>query len=177
MSKATTLFPYDAMWREAGCAYRGLEDVRGDLKASAAGLAQADLDRDPGSAAPSIAALLCHCGMAEISWITKVWRKQAVPAAWREFYEAGMFRGAKSTPPRGVPVERIFAWLDAIREETRVWIMRNVTDRDLDRQIETPRGTATPRWILHHLIEHEAHHRGQITLLRRLFGKPAAESM
>jgi uncharacterized damage-inducible protein DinB len=26
------------------------------------------------------------------------------------------------------------------------------------------------RWILHHLIDHEAQHKGQIMLLRRLLG-------
>ncbi|HYC77909.1 MAG TPA: DinB family protein [Planctomycetota bacterium] len=170
MSKTQQLFPYDAMWREVGCAYRALELVRADLKAAVAGLAQDDLDRDPGHGAAPISALLAHCGAVEAWYVTKVWRRESPPDAWRPVIDAGALH--KGPKPAGMPAERILAGLDAIREASRLALMK-ATDPDMDRAVvETKGGATTLRWILHHLLEHEAQHLGQIVLLRRLFGKP-----
>ena len=35
--------------------------------------------------------------------------------------------------------------------------------------------TFTLRWVLHHLVEHEAYHSGQMTLLRELYRKRRAK--
>jgi len=51
-----------------------------------------------------------------------------------------------------------------------------LTDADLERAIipqdagssAQKTGGYTIRWILHHLIDHEAHHRGQIAVMKRL---------
>lgn len=165
------LTPYDAMWREIGCWYRAMEDVRTSLKTSVDGLDQTDLDRDFGSGTPSIARLLCHAGLAEVVWITKVWRAEQIPDGWKTWFDRGRL-DAGAGALNGVSAEEIFAWLDEVREKTRLTLIR-VTDRDIDRKIaKTSKGHASLRWILYHLVEHEAHHRGQIHLLRRLAGKP-----
>jgi uncharacterized damage-inducible protein DinB len=165
------LTPYDAMWREIGCWYRAMENVRASLKASVDGLDQADLDRDFGSGTPSIARLLCHAGLAEVVWITKVWRAEQIPDGWKPWFDRGRL-DAGAAPLESVSADEIFTWLDEVREKTRLTLIR-VTDRDIDRKIaKTSKGHASLRWILYHLVEHEAHHRGQIHLLRRLAGKP-----
>lgn len=172
MTEPQTLFPFDAMWRETGCAYRAMELVRADLKATVAGLDAADLDRDPGHGAPSIVRLYAHAGSSEAWWITKVWRKESVPEAWKPLIELGNL--AKPAPAARPSLAELTAALDAVRESTRLALIK-VTDAELDRAaIATKQGKATLRWVLHHLAEHEAHHRGQIALLRRLYGKPAA---
>jgi uncharacterized damage-inducible protein DinB len=171
MTKAMTLFPYDAMWREVGCAYRALEDVRADLKGALTGLSPDLLDRDPGQGAPTIGALVCHIGMAEAWYVGKIWRKEPIAEAWKRVFDAGLL-DKNPLASRGLPLVESLATLDAIREQTRLALMKT-TDAEMDRAtIETKRGPATLRWMLHHLVEHEAHHRGQIALLRRLFGAP-----
>jgi hypothetical protein len=70
------------------------------LKASVEGLDAADLDRDFGHGSPSIARLLCHAGLAEVVWITKVWRGESVPDAWKPWFERGRPR-CRSGPPLG----------------------------------------------------------------------------
>jgi uncharacterized damage-inducible protein DinB len=171
MTRPKTLFPYDAMWREIGSAYRALEVVRADLKETVDDLDQADLDRDPGNGVPSIGRLLCHAPGAEAWWILKMWRKEAVPETWKPVLQAGAI--AKPGPSKtGLDRTRIYEVMHEVREFTRLNLMKT-TDADLDRaSIETPSGPATLRWTLFHLLEHEAHHRGQIALLRRIYGKP-----
>jgi uncharacterized damage-inducible protein DinB len=77
---------------------------------------------------------------------------------------------------QGEPIEFFFTKLDAVRDETRLALGR-LTDADLSREIQ---GLGSPpdadrftiEWILYHLVEQKAHHRGQIALLKRLM--PAA---
>jgi uncharacterized damage-inducible protein DinB len=50
-------------------------------------------------------------------------------------------------------------------------------DAELDRVYRMERGgevfEANLRWVLHHLADHEAQHKGQISMLKRLLkGKP-----
>jgi uncharacterized damage-inducible protein DinB len=63
--------------------------------------------------------------------------------------------------------------LDAIREKTRERLA-SFSDDDLDNLFGfVRRGEAfevSLRWTLHHLIDHEAQHKGQILLLKRLLG-------
>lgn len=173
MTKPQTLYPYDAMWREIGCAYRALEDVRADTKAAVAGLSQETLDRDPGHGIMPIGALVCHVGMAEAWYLVKVWRKEPIPEEFKRVFDAGLW-DKNLHASKGLPLTEMFATLDAIRERSRLALMK-ATDAEMDRAvIETKRGPATLRYLLHHLVEHEAHHRGQIALLRRLFDAPPA---
>ncbi len=169
------LAPFDAMWRETGCWFRAMEDVRASLKASVADVPAADLARSAGAGTPTIAQLLCHNGLAEVVWITKVWRSEPIPDSWKVWFERG--RLDKGAPiPADATSEQIFLWLDEVREKTRLTLLK-VTDKELDRRIaKTTKGTASLRWILYHLVEHEAHHRGQICLIRRLLGTPPART-
>jgi uncharacterized damage-inducible protein DinB len=64
--------------------------------------------------------------------------------------------------------------LDAVRDETRR-ILAGLTDDDLSRAIvplddanEANSPQYTIEWILYHLMEHEAHHKGQIAVMKRL---------
>ncbi len=172
MPSSMSLFPFDAMWRETGNAFRSLELVRAGTKAAVHGLSPADLDRSAVADGPTIGRLLAHAGSAEAWWIHKVWRKESSPEAWRPMLAYGNL--AKPPAPGASPaLAEILSFLDAVREATRLALIK-VTDPELDRaSVATPEGSATLRWVLFHLLEHEAHHRGQIALTRRLIGKPA----
>jgi uncharacterized damage-inducible protein DinB len=63
------------------------------------------------------------------------------------------------------------AEIEKIRNQTRdVLFARN--DDDLDQLISFERKGKTTqhslRWILHHLMDHEAQHKGQILMLKRI---------
>ena len=61
--------------------------------------------------------------------------------------------------------------IDLIRNQTRD-VLFSYNDKDLERIITYERGGETTeynlRWILHRLIDHEAQHKGQILMLKRL---------
>ena len=72
-------------------------------------------------------------------------------------------------PPPTAPAEALFAHLDAVRKASAA-VLRPLGDRDLDtlRTVEGKEGKSTVRRILFELLEHQAHHRGQVGLLARL---------
>ena len=61
--------------------------------------------------------------------------------------------------------------IEKIRNQTRD-VLFSYNDKDLERIISFERNGETTeyslRWILHHLIDHESQHKGQIFMLKRL---------
>jgi uncharacterized damage-inducible protein DinB len=68
--------------------------------------------------------------------------------------------------------EAVLAYLDRLGAESRA-IFAALTDADLQRKCETPAGTPITTWKwLRAMVEHEAHHRGQIYLMLGLLAVP-----
>lgn len=74
-------------------------------------------------------------------------------------------------PPASSPPDTLFAHLDAVRKASAA-VLRPLVERDLDtlRAIPGKEGKTTVRRALVELLEHQAHHRGQIGMLARLLG-------
>jgi uncharacterized damage-inducible protein DinB len=72
-------------------------------------------------------------------------------------------------PPVDAGLEALFAWLDAVRKASYA-VLRPLVERDLDtlRVVPGKEGKTTVRRILAELLEHQAHHRGQLGLLAKL---------
>jgi hypothetical protein len=158
MKPTMFISPYDAMWREIGCLYRGLEHAREALERAVEGVGAADAERHPVPDAPSMAGLLLELGGEEAAWIHRRWRNEEPPQSWRPFLE----RSGKPAVPA------ILAWLREVREATRLKLIK-ASDADLDRQtIAADGGMASLRWVLHHLLDRAAFARGQIALLRAI---------
>ena len=71
----------------------------------------------------------------------------------------------------GYTIEFCLSEVDRIRNQTRD-VLFSYNDKDLERIITYERSGETTeynlRWILHRLIDHEAQHKGQILMLKRL---------
>jgi uncharacterized damage-inducible protein DinB len=66
--------------------------------------------------------------------------------------------------------DEVFAYLDRLHSEA-VGIVEALLPEDLLRRCETPGGATMPAWKwLRAMVEHEAHHRGQIYLMLGLLG-------
>lgn len=145
-----------------------LEDVRRETKRYVAGLTPEKLSWTPHSTVESIGTQLLHIAGVERSWIGEDIEGRPMGEEW-----ALAFPLRVSLPQvQGEPLEFFLEKLDAVRAETRDALSR-LTDDDLNREVQTlgspPDGEAfTIEWILYHLVEHEAHHRGQIALMKRL---------
>ena len=72
---------------------------------------------------------------------------------------------------RGYTAEFCLSEIKKIRNQTRD-VLFSYNDKDLERIILFERQGVTTeynlRWILHHLIDHESQHKGQILMLKRL---------
>lgn len=124
----------------------------------------------------SIGTLLVHIAEAEAFWILEQAGGRVLSEERRELYRMELFGrpGAGQTP--AAPASYFSGLLVDLRHETRE-ILRGLTDADLDgRRIWTDPLDAqrqeifNVRWILNHLLLHEAHHKGQIALLREISG-------
>lgn len=74
-------------------------------------------------------------------------------------------------PPLIDRIERAVEYLGEVRNRTLAWLA-NADDEALGRVIRTPRGReGTIASFLLVLVDHEAHHRGQLVVYARLCGK------
>ena len=68
--------------------------------------------------------------------------------------------------------DAVLAYFDRLDAEAR-GIFGELSDADLQRKCRTPAGTAITTWKwLRAMVEHEAHHRGQIYLMLGILGVP-----
>ena len=68
--------------------------------------------------------------------------------------------------------DAVVAYLDRLGAESRA-VFETLTDADLERKCLTPAGTPITTWKwLRAMVEHEAHHRGQIYLMLGTLGVP-----
>lgn len=74
-------------------------------------------------------------------------------------------------PPLIDRLERAVEYLGEVRNRTLAW-MANADDAALDRVVKTPRGReGSIASFLLLLVDHEAHHRGQLVVYARLCGR------
>jgi uncharacterized damage-inducible protein DinB len=53
--------------------------------------------------------------------------------------------------------------------------LAGLSEADLDTQVDSPWGTFSLRFILWHILEHEIHHRGELSLILGLLGREGLE--
>ena len=53
--------------------------------------------------------------------------------------------------------------------------LAGLSEADLDNQVDSPWGTFSLRFILWHILEHEIHHRGELSLILGLLGREGLE--
>ena len=107
--------------------------------------------------------LLYHVAAIELDWLySEIMAKDFPEEAWEWFPHDVREEGGRLTPVLGEPLDRHLdrlAWVrDRLRDE-----VRSLGDDDLHAIRETGGGrTVTPEWVFHHLLQHEAEHRGQL---------------
>jgi uncharacterized damage-inducible protein DinB len=148
-----------------------LIEVRNNLMTAIKGIDQDMLDFTPDQkTVESIATLLLHVAAIEWSWIFEdIFGEEMEYEKWKHAFALR----------EGVDVDQIrdkpLGYFKEILIETRSQIFEALDrfeDKDLDRIF--PEGKEegrrfTLRWIIYHIIEHEAMHIGQISLLKRLY--------
>lgn len=166
-----TLEPLAGVSREIGFYLSGWEASRAELREIVADLSGEELAAGILPGAHQIGGLILHLGEAESSWI------HAIIAGKELDDEAKKFAHWYDTTEndfaeKGYSAKDCIERIDKISEMSRA-ILAKFTDADLDRLFGYKRDSGervevSLRWVLHHLIDHEANHKGQISMLKRM---------
>ena len=157
---------------ELGVWMAALDELRQSTKQTVAGLSAAQLQLKPIEGGNSIGQLLRHIAIVELDWILNdISRGEGMPS---EAPALTKLDGAMADPgPR--PLQEFMEAFDYARTQTRLRI-RAYKSKECDALREDVthdrRRTFNVRWILFHLLDHEAHHKGQIGLLRKMLQTP-----
>ncbi|MCP4685555.1 MAG: DUF664 domain-containing protein [bacterium] len=135
--------------------------VRAEMLEAVKDLTQDQLDWKSDRHPNSIGKLLAHIAEAEYWWITLM-------AAQKEEYVKGCFDQFKE----GQSLEANFALLKRCFEDTREYLENEDTEDwdSLFYDIKGRKEKVSKRWLVWHVVEHQARHRGQIFMLMRMQG-------
>jgi uncharacterized damage-inducible protein DinB len=159
--------------KEIGFYLSGMEEVREQLREAVAGMSVDQIGRPVVADAHSIAALVLHIGEAEWYWMQCVVSKNEVTDKIRNAAYWDALEDPASFSQKNYSAEFCLNEIKKIRQQT-FETMAAFDDSQLDRVFTHERRGETQeltlRWILHHLTDHEAQHKGQILMLKRLLG-------
>ena len=149
----------------------GMEEVRGQLSAAVRTIPDDLIGKPAFLGAHSIGGLVLHIGEAEWFWMQmvvsghKLTDEDRAAACW------DILDDLERVAQRGYTAEFCLSEIEKVRNQTRD-VLFSYNDKDLERIITFERKGQTTeynlRYILHHLIDHEAQHKGQIFMLKRL---------
>jgi len=167
-SKNVAVSPLEGYSPTIGSWLWQLEDVRRRTLEYVDGLDEEQLAWTPDARVESIGTLLLHIAAVERSWIGEDIDRRPMGEEWAPAFPIHL----RIDQVRGQPLRFFIDKLDEVRRETRS-VLAALNDGDLSRSVVPldpggSEGSFSIEWILYHLVEHEAHHRGQISLLKRL---------
>ena len=165
-----TLEPMAGFSREIGFYLSAWEKTRAELRKIVSDLTDEDLARRITPEAHQIGALVLHLGEAETWWIHSVVAERKLDEEAKKFahmHDTTETDFAEKDYSAADCIERI----DEISRRSRE-ILAKLTDEDLEKiysyELDGKRVEASLRWIFCQLIDHEANHKGQISMLKRL---------
>lgn len=150
-----------------------LEDTRHDTLKSLDGLTGEDLGALPPGADNKIGALLYHIAIVEAGWLYgEVLEKGSFPLELESLFPTDSRDEQKQlTYLQGASLQDHLQRLEKVRASL-LEEFRGISIEDFRRPRHFPgEYNVTPEWVLHHLIQHEAEHRGHIQTVRHLLGK------
>jgi uncharacterized damage-inducible protein DinB len=167
--------PITATVPEIGRWLWAIEDTRRRTKEALAAIGAGAIDWTPPFEGNTIGALLYHIALIEADYLCgDVLELSTYPDAIVALfpYPDRDAHGALTVPP-AMSLDQHLQRLDFVRERL-LTTFATLTPEDYRRPRSLPRYTITPEWTLHHLMQHEAEHRGQIATLRDFAGQPRA---
>lgn len=171
--KSQTLNPAPNFPKQIGYYLSGMEEVREQLREAVKDLSNEEVSAKLMPNVHSIGQLILHCGEAEWWWIQcVVAEKELNEEEAKEKAHWDVLELDDDFGSNNYSAEYCIEAIDKVSDLGRK-TLRNFTEEDLDKYFgwdkqDGTRIEKTLRWILHHLIDHEAQHKGQILMLKRL---------
>ena len=163
-----TIEPLPGYEPEVGLLLGMLEESRGRTKERLADLTDAELAWTPAPGFNSVGTILYHLALIEADWLFAGVLEQAFPPeAVALFPEGVRDEEGRLTIARGESLRASVARLDAVRAMVLA-SFRGMSLAEFRRVRSLPDYDVTPEYVLHHLMQHEAEHRGEIGMLRVL---------
>jgi uncharacterized damage-inducible protein DinB len=165
-----TLDPHPGLSREIGFYLSGMEEVRAQVREAVRELGKEKIGRPAFLGAHPIGALVLHIGEAEWWWMQCIVAGHELNEHDRQAAFWDVLDNPEGFSQKGYDAAFCLEQIELIRNQTRdLLFARN--DKDLEQLHSLTRKGVTNehslRWILHHLIDHEAQHKGQILMLKR----------
>ena len=144
-----------------------LEACRRDTKVSINGMNTELLYWRVADKDSSIGDLLYHIALVEADWLfTDVLQKPIPKYIADDLSHEDRDNMGHLIHIGGETAVALLSRLDAVRSELKT-AYSTMDYNDLRRLRHLPKYDVSPEWVLHHLLQHEAEHRGQINLLKR----------
>jgi len=167
------LLPHPGLSKGIGYYLSGMEEVRSQLTEAVKVIPDELIGKPPFLGAHSIGGLVLHIGEAEWFWIQMVVGGHELSDEVKNSVYWDVLDDVERVARNNHSTEFCLREVYNIRNQTRE-VLFSLNDSDLDTIIPYERGGTVRehslRWILHHLIDHEAQHKGQILMLKRMMG-------
>jgi uncharacterized damage-inducible protein DinB len=148
-----------------------MEEVRNQVNVAVKNLSDDVIGRPAFLGAHSIGGLVLHIGEAEWFFMQMVVSGHQLTEEDGKQPYWDVLDDVERVAREGFTAEFCLKEIEMIRNQTRD-VLFSYNDKDLERIITFERNGETTeynlRWILHHLIDHESQHKGQIFMLKRL---------
>ena len=147
-----------------------LQDIREKTLRSLDGLSTSDLDTIPPGADNTIGVLLYHIALIEADWLyVEALDNRPIPPGIEALFPlAARDQQSQLSSISGLSLVEHLHRLETVRNAL-LQEFRPMTLEDFRRPRHFPgQYDVTPEWVLYHLMEHEAEHRGHIQTLRVL---------
>jgi uncharacterized damage-inducible protein DinB len=152
-----------------------LEDVRKETLKGVEHLSKEQLFKVPVNSEFPIGAYLMHLCECDISWLEIIsGKEQSEELKKRSYFDKWFDPYGESGAPED-PLE-ISEYLEtlAITRKNFLDYVSSLKDSDLEEKVIMKRKSGdiefTKKWIIYHILEHEAHTRGQMFMLIRIAG-------
>jgi uncharacterized damage-inducible protein DinB len=154
-----------------------LEDIRKETLRGISGLTKEQLFQEPLPGEFPIGAYMMHIAEAELYWLGILSGEKQPEGLKKRVYDCAWFDTPKENyapPAEPIELDEYLSVAAGIRDLLFNYI-RNMNDDDLETTVKIKRSATheveiTKKWIIYHIIEHEAHTRGQMFLLIRMAG-------
>lgn len=145
---------------QVGAALWRLEDARDRTLRLLRDMPAETIDREtPGN---SVGAILYHVALIEADWLFAEILQEPIPAQLHHLLPVDVRdQDGILTAVRGQTLEEHLARLAAIRS-ILLDRLRAMTDEDFQGVRSLRQYDVSPDWVLHHLAQHEAEHRGEL---------------
>jgi uncharacterized damage-inducible protein DinB len=148
-----------------------MEEVRNQVNVAVKRIPDDSIGKPAFLGAHSIGALALHIGEAEWFYMQMVVSGHQLTEEDQQAPYWDVLDDVDKVARNGYTTEFCLKEIEKIRNQTRD-VLFSYNDKDLERVISFERNGETTeynlRWILHHLLDHEAQHKGQIFMLKRL---------